>query len=169
MQADGAFIRAAVQDLEEALSFVDAVAAKWSEIRPAQGVAAILHVRPVGPVSVACKRSVAPVAASKLRANAVRPLSFTSFETPRDNTPVSDIYACYRPQRIDIAGAQEHPTPLVENIAMASVAPSLPSGTASAELRLPARLIEEGHLSEAQFETIIMAHDARAYRNLRLR
>ena len=36
----------------------------------------------------------------------------------------------------------------------------MPSGTASAELRLPARLIEEGHLSEAQLETIIMAHDA---------
>ena len=28
------------------------------------------------------------------------------------------------------------------------------------ELRLPARLIEEGDLSEAQLETIVMAHDA---------
>ena len=62
--------------------------------------------------------------------------------------------------RIEIAGAQEHPTPLVESIAMASVAPPVPSGAASAELRLPARLIEEGHLSEAQLEAIIMAHDA---------
>ena len=65
-----------------------------------------------------------------------------------------------RPQRIEIAGAQEHPTPLVESIAMASVAPPMPSNTGSDDLRLPARLIEEGDLSEAQLETIIMAHDA---------
>ena len=32
-------------------------------------------------------------------------------------------YARYHPQRIEIAGAQEHPTRLVESIAMASVAP----------------------------------------------
>ena len=36
----------------------------------------------------------------------------------------------------------------------------MPSNTGSDDLRLPARLIEEGHLSEAQLETIIMAHDA---------
>ncbi|HBB85056.1 MAG TPA: methylase, partial [Sulfitobacter sp.] len=53
-----------------------------------------------------------------------------------------------------------HPTPLVESIAMASVAPPMPLNTGSDDLRLPARLIEEGHLSEAQLETIIMANDA---------
>ncbi|KKM70880.1 hypothetical protein LCGC14_1436230, partial [marine sediment metagenome] len=31
----------------------------------------------------------------------------------------------------------------------------MPSNTGSDYLRLPARLIEEGHLSEAQLETII--------------
>lgn len=160
VQEDGEFIRATVQDLEEALPFVDAAAATRTELRPAQRAAISPHARSVGPASIARKRPVATVAASKPRANAVLPLSFTSLEVPRDNTPVSDIYARYRPQRIEIAGAQEHPTPLVESIAMASVAPPIPSGAASAELRLPARLIEEGHLSEAQLETIIMAHDA---------
>ena len=160
VQEDGEFIRATVQDLDEALPFVDAVTATRPEARPAQRAAANPNVRPVGPAPVARKRPVATVATSKPRANAAIPLSFTSFDVPRDNTPVSDIYAHYRPQRIDIAGAQEHPTPLVESIAMASVAPPMPSGTASAELRLPARLIEEGHLSEAQLEIIIMAHDA---------
>ncbi|MEM7730961.1 MAG: strawberry notch family protein, partial [Pseudomonadota bacterium] len=81
---------------------------------------------------------------------------------PRDNVPVSDIYARYRPQRIEIAGAQEHPTPLVESIAMASVAPPQPLSPSDDSLRLPARLIEEGDLSEAQLETIIMANDAHA-------
>ena len=58
---------------------------------------------------------------------------------PRENTPISDIYARYRPQCIDIAGAQEHPTPLVESIAMASVAPPVPSLLAAEGLRLPAQ------------------------------
>jgi predicted RNA methylase len=165
VQEDGEMIRVPVRDLDEALAYVDAVAATRPEMRPAQRAAAIPNGRPTVPSSAPRKTAAAPVAASKPRANAVRLLSFTSFEAPRDNTPVSDIYARYRPQRIKIAGAQEHPTPLVESIAMASVAPPMPSGTASAELRLPARLIEEGHLSEAQLETIIMAHDAHG-RNL---
>jgi predicted RNA methylase len=160
VQEDDEMIRATVQDLEEALPFVDTVAASRPEMRPAQRAATNPHARSVGPVPVTRKRPVARVAASNAQTNAAIPLSFTSLETPRDNTPVSDIYARYRPQRIEIAGAQEHPTPLVESIAMASVGPPAPSGAASAELRLPARLIEEGHLSEAQLETIIMAHDA---------
>ncbi|MER3352539.1 MAG: strawberry notch family protein, partial [Hoeflea sp. D1-CHI-28] len=160
VQEGGEMIRAAVQDLEEALPFVDAVAASRPETRPARREATNPHARSVGPVLVARKRPVARVAASNAQTNAAIPLTFISFEAPRDNTPVSAIYARYRPQRIEITGAREHPTPLVESIAMASVAPPVPSGAASAELRLPARLIEDGHLSEAQLETIIMAHDA---------
>ncbi|WP_340290664.1 strawberry notch-like NTP hydrolase domain-containing protein, partial [Sulfitobacter pontiacus] len=160
VQEDGVMIRVPVRDLDEALAYVDAVAATRTEMRPAQRVEAIPHARPTVASSAPRKTAAAPVAASKPRANAVRPLSFTSFEAPRDNTPVSDIYARYRPQRIEIAGAQEHPTPLVESIAMASVAPPMPSNTDSDGLLLPGKLIEEGHLSEAQLETIIMAHDA---------
>lgn len=160
VREDGELIRAAVQGLEEALPFVDTVAANRPETRPAQRAATNPHARSVGPVPVTRKHPVARVAASNAQTNAAISLTFTSLEAPRDNTPVSDIYARYRPQRIEIAGAQEHPTPLVESIAMASVAPPVPSGAASAELRLPAKLIEEGHLSEAQLETIIMAHDA---------
>ena len=160
VQEDGEMIRASVRDLDEALAYVDAVAATRTEMRPMQQAAAIPHRRPTVLSSAPRKTATAPAAVTKPQANAAISLTFTNLETPRDNTPVSDIYARYRPQRIEIAGAQEHPTPLVESIAMASVAPPMPSGTASAELRLPARLIEEGHLSEAQLETIIMAHDA---------
>lgn len=118
-------IRAVVCDLDEALPFVDAVAATRPEMHPAQRAAAIPHIRPTVPSSAPRKTAAAPVAASKPLANAVVPLTFTSFDIPRDNTPISDIYARYRPQRIEIAGAQEHPTPLVESIAMASVAPPM--------------------------------------------
>ena len=130
VQEDGEMIRANVWDLDEALPFVDAVAATRPEMRPAQRAAAIPHGRPTVPSSAPRKTAAAPVAASKPRANAVCPLAFTSFDIPRDNTPISDIYARYRPQRIEIAGAQEHPTPLVESIAMASVAPPVPSARA---------------------------------------
>ena len=160
VQEEGEFIRATVQGLDKALPFVDAVAANRPERRPAQRAATNPHARSVGSLLVTRKRPVARVAASNAQTNAAIPLTFTSLEAPRDNTPVSDIYARYRPQRIEIAGAQEHPTPLVESIAMASVAPPMPSNTGCDDLRLPARLIEEGDLSEAQLETIIRAHDA---------
>ncbi len=86
------------------------------------------------------------------------PLTWTSFETPRPNEAVSDVYASYRPQRVDIAGAAPHPTPLVESLAMASVAPPIPNSTPT----VPARLVETGALSEAQLETAIYASDAHA-------
>ena len=86
------------------------------------------------------------------------PLSWTPFETPRPNEPVSDVYASYRPQRVNIAGAAPHPTPLVESLAMASVAPPIPRSTPT----VPARLVEIGALSEAQLETAIYAADAHA-------
>ena len=86
------------------------------------------------------------------------PLAWKPFETPRTNTAISDVYASYRPQRVDIAGATAHPTPLVESVAMASVAPPIPAATPT----VPANLIESGALSEAQLETAIYAADAHA-------
>ena len=112
VKENGEMIRAAVQDLEEALPFVDTVAANRAETRPAQRAATNPHARSVGPVPVTRKRPVARVAASNAQTNAAIPLTFTSLEAPRDNTPVSDIYARYRPQRIEIAGAQEQSFPI---------------------------------------------------------
>lgn len=88
----------------------------------------------------------------------IAPVAFCVFDTPKTNPAVSDIYASYAPQRIGITGAQEHPTPLVESIAMASVVPPPPE----ASLRLPRKITELGLLSEAQLETVIMANDAHA-------
>jgi hypothetical protein len=164
VQDDVQMIRVSVDDLDAAISIVDEVAKSRATVVPAT-VQRPMHVH--SPLtrsapSTARRPAETRVAAAKAPKHAATPLSFTTLETPRENTPISDIYARYRPQRIDIAGAQEHPTPLVESIAMASVAPPVPSQHAAAGLRLPNRLIAEGHLSEAQLETIIMANDAHA-------
>ncbi|MCB1446763.1 MAG: strawberry notch family protein, partial [Rhizobiaceae bacterium] len=162
VQEEVEFVRAAACDLDAARQIVDDIAA----VRPAAPLSrAGAMARPVlrqGGSPASLRRPVAAAPTAKPTTYAAIPLAFSSHDTPRENTPVSDIYARYRPQRIEITGSQEHPTPLVESIAMASVAPPMPSREAAADLSLPGRLIEEGHLSEAQLETILMANDAHA-------
>ncbi len=159
-KAEADLIRASVCDLDEARAFVDEVAATRQRSPFTGGAVAAKTTAGVAARPVPSKRLHAMAMRPSPQANAARPLSFTRLATPRENVPVSEIYARYRPQRIEIDGAQEHPTPLVESIAMASVAPPLPSQGAEDQLQLPARLTQEGHLSEAQLETIIMANDA---------
>ena len=84
------------------------------------------------------------------------PLVITSLAEPRACTPVSDVYAAYRPQRIDLPDAKAHPTPLVESLAMSSAPPPAPN--ADVDVRLPEAIVNSGTLSEAQLETIVMAH-----------
>lgn len=86
------------------------------------------------------------------------PVAYSVLNTPKTNAPVSDIYARYAPQRIEIEGAAPHPTTLVESIAMASVVPPAPN----AKLTLPSKITDQGLLSDAQLETVIMANDAHA-------
>jgi len=61
-------------------------------------------------------------------------------------------YETYRPS-VAVAGAQPHPTPLVESAAMASV--DAPKVTYSP--KLPKKLIEDGVISGAQLEPVIYA------------
>ena len=161
---DSEMIRTSVDDLDAAVDIVDQIATTRSIVAPVTATRSLNVGRPLmPPASHKARKPVASNAtAAKTPKHAATPLSFATLETPRENTPISEIYARYRPQRIDIADAQEHPTPLVESIAMASVAPPVPSLQAVEGLRLPNRLIAEGHLSEAQLETIIMANDAHA-------
>jgi predicted RNA methylase len=63
------------------------------------------------------------------------------------------IYEPYKSSSIYIPSAIEHPTPLVESMAMASVSMPYPSY----QPLLPARLVEDGALSHAQLEAIIFA------------
>jgi len=77
--------------------------------------------------------------------------------TPPEGARLSDaIYEEYALQSLRIAGAQPHPTKLVQSVAMASVAPPKPSYRPM----LPADICV--HLSDAQLETVIYAGEAHA-------
>ncbi|MDH3662115.1 MAG: strawberry notch family protein, partial [Alphaproteobacteria bacterium] len=108
------------------------------------------------PRNPTARRKVAATASIAAASSSPVPVRYRVLETPRQPEPVSEVYARYIPQRIEIEGAGAHPTPLVESLAMASVALPTPTHMPS----LPARLITEGVLSAAQLETVIQASDA---------
>jgi hypothetical protein len=76
---------------------------------------------------------------------------------PTGSSNISDaLYEVYALQSIRIPGAQAHPTKLVQSAAMASVAAPKPSYRP----HLPANVVENGILSDAQLESIIYAGEA---------
>ncbi|MEM7687434.1 MAG: strawberry notch family protein [Pseudomonadota bacterium] len=91
-----------------------------------------------------------------LKTLAVAPLAYGKLQTPRPLGEQAGVYLPYRPSRIEIASAGQHPTPLVESVAMGSIPAPVPDYTPS----LPERIVSGEALSEAQLETVIYAGTA---------
>jgi hypothetical protein len=115
-------------------------------------------VRLVGKTSThrAPVRPLAPFAATPAaKANATN-LAYSVLADPAPVPEQTGIYLPYRPSRITFEGAPVHPTPLVESVAMGSVAAPQPD----VRPRLPAGWQANGLLSEAQCETLVYATQA---------
>ena len=98
-----------------------------------------------------------PVAVPTLEPTGI-PLEYETIDwAATSNGKLTDaLYEPYALQSIRIAGAQPHPTRLVQSAAMASVAPPKPSYRP----HLPEGLVEQGLLSDAQIESVIYAGEA---------
>ena len=106
---------------------------------------------------VVARRS--PVPASTNEPEAVELAYETIDWKPVNGRRITDaLYEEYALQSIRIPGAKAHPTKLVQSAAMASVAPPKPSYRP----HLPARVISDGLLSDAQIESVIHAGEAHA-------
>jgi hypothetical protein len=106
------------------------------------------------------KRNTDP---SAISLRPTRPLAATSTDATRlvvrtlpEPAPTGEpvgIYLPWRSSRMTIVGAANHPTPLVESIAMGSIAAPAPCYVPL----LPASVVSDGLLSEAQLETLVYA------------
>ena len=100
-------------------------------------------------------RLAAPIARAAA-ATAARDIDYAVLEEAAPVGEAVGVYLPYRPSRIAIGCASEHPTALVESIAMGSIVAPRPSF----QPQLPARIVDDKVLSDAQLETLVYAGDA---------
>jgi hypothetical protein len=110
--------------------------------------------------------SAAPITQTGAQGTATTGIQGDACETAADPAvadavaQISDSFASWSCGRINIEGAQGHPSDLVESMAMASVSLPAPKPADDLNIALAKRTVTEGKLSEAQLETLIMAETA---------
>ena len=82
-----------------------------------------------------------------------QPLELVVLDEPAPAGEPAGIYLPWRASRMRLPGAAEHPTPLVESLAMGSIAAPKPNHVPV----LPVPTVADGILSAAQLETIVYA------------
>ncbi len=88
--------------------------------------------------------------------NHALPVGYTKLDTPAPLLDQTGVYLPYRPSRIVFDKAGEHPTALVESVAMGSIPAPIPDYLP----RLPERTVAERLLSASQLETVVYAGHA---------
>ncbi|WP_298089658.1 strawberry notch-like NTP hydrolase domain-containing protein [uncultured Sphingomonas sp.] len=88
--------------------------------------------------------------------NDVLPVEYEKLATPAPLLEQTGVYLPYRPSRISFSTAGEHPTALVESVAMGSIPAPVPDYVPS----LPERTVAERLLSASQLETVVYAGHA---------
>jgi hypothetical protein len=154
VEDNAAVITAHAKNIADFVSLVDAL-----PIRSAPLTQSVLH-RPryasVRLLTQTHRRPVAPDRPIPRGAAMPRLLEFTPLEEPAPIAEQVGHYLPYRPSRLSIPGALSHPTPLVESVAMGSIAAPIPA----VQPMVSAECLERGLLSEAQLETLIYAVNA---------
>ena len=101
-------------------------------------------------------RPDAPFSSSARTSEAAATLAYQPLEEAAPVPEQAGLYLSYRPSRIAFEDAPVHPTPLVESVAMGSVAAPIPC----VRPRVPAGWREKRLLSAAQCETLVYACEA---------
>lgn len=93
---------------------------------------------------------------SRASRDKIGPVSYNALENAALGEFSTTVFSSYRVRRIEIPGAQAHPTELVESAALASVVPPAPSY----QPHFHPEVISKGILSDVQLETVIYAGEA---------
>lgn len=104
-------------------------------------------------------RNAKPAAPRIFRAparNDVLPVAYSALKAPAALLEQTGVYLPYRPSRVTFETAGEHPTALVESVAMGSIPAPIPHHIP----HLPERTVSERLLSASQLETVVYAGHA---------